>query len=250
VALIRRAIPAVVTRQFEITDGAAIRFAQTFYEYVATGRAVDDSVMRARRALRRAKNDTLEWGAPVLYLRAPDTRIFALSAPRPRSLEGRWPRRRPRHCRDPAQQDLSAPLAPPSGPLRVRAFPSSVQILRHRKAVNVVAFSPDGFRLATACDDKTGRIWDTLRGMELLSVGHTGWFNEVSGVAFDPDGRRLATASFDSTTRVWDAGSGQELVKVTCDNSVLGVAFSPDGRRLATANKDKIARIWALSYDD
>jgi hypothetical protein len=40
----------VVAMRFEISDPAAIVFAQTFYEGVATRRPVDDSVMRARRA--------------------------------------------------------------------------------------------------------------------------------------------------------------------------------------------------------
>ncbi|MCX4585680.1 CHAT domain-containing protein [Streptomyces sp. NBC_01481] len=75
-ALVRRGIPAVVAMQFAISDPAAIRFAQTFYQYVAKRLPVDASVMRARRALRRAKKDTLEWGTPVLYLRAPDGRVF------------------------------------------------------------------------------------------------------------------------------------------------------------------------------
>jgi hypothetical protein len=75
-ALVGRGIPAVVTMQFEITDPAAIQFAHTFYQNVAKQLPVDTSVMRARRALRRAKKDTLEWGTPVLYLRSPDGRIF------------------------------------------------------------------------------------------------------------------------------------------------------------------------------
>jgi WD40 repeat protein/tetratricopeptide (TPR) repeat protein len=75
-ALVRRGIPAVVAMQFAISDPAAIGFAQTFYQNVAKRLPVDAAVMRARRALRRAKKDTLEWGTPVLYLRAPDGRIF------------------------------------------------------------------------------------------------------------------------------------------------------------------------------
>jgi CHAT domain-containing protein len=74
--LIRREVPAVVAMQFEITDSAAIRFAETFYQHVAKGRSVDDSVMRARRAVKMANRNSLEWGTPVLYLRAPDGRIF------------------------------------------------------------------------------------------------------------------------------------------------------------------------------
>jgi hypothetical protein len=72
--------------QFEISDPAAIVFAQTFYESVAKRRPVDDSVMRARRALRLDNNDTLEWGTPVLSLRAPEGRIFdstSLPPPQP-----------------------------------------------------------------------------------------------------------------------------------------------------------------------
>ena len=57
-ALVRRGIPAVVAMQFAISDEAAIRFAQTFYQNVAKRLPLDTSVMRARRALRRAKKDT------------------------------------------------------------------------------------------------------------------------------------------------------------------------------------------------
>jgi tetratricopeptide (TPR) repeat protein/sugar lactone lactonase YvrE len=79
-ALVRRGIPAVVAMQFAISDEAAVRFAQTFYQNVAKRLPLDTSVMRARRALRRAKKDTLEWGTPVLYLRAPDGRVFDTAA--------------------------------------------------------------------------------------------------------------------------------------------------------------------------
>jgi WD40 repeat protein/tetratricopeptide (TPR) repeat protein len=75
-ALVRRGVPAVVAMQFAISDVAAIKFAQTFYQNVAKRLPIDSSVMRARRALRRAKKDTLEWGTPVLYLRAADGRVF------------------------------------------------------------------------------------------------------------------------------------------------------------------------------
>jgi WD40 repeat protein/tetratricopeptide (TPR) repeat protein len=82
-ALVRRGIPAVVAMQFAISDDAAIRFAQTFYQNVAKRLPIDTSVMRARRALRRTRKNTLEWGTPVLYLRAPDGQIFSPAAPAP-----------------------------------------------------------------------------------------------------------------------------------------------------------------------
>jgi hypothetical protein len=61
--------------QFEITDEAAITFAQEFYGAVADGYPVDAALAEARKAIFTQGNG-LEWGTPVLYLRAPDGRVF------------------------------------------------------------------------------------------------------------------------------------------------------------------------------
>ncbi|MBI3797520.1 MAG: SEL1-like repeat protein [Deltaproteobacteria bacterium] len=71
--LLRRGIPAVVAMQYEITDTTAIAFSRDFYEALAEGLPIDAAVNEARKAL---SVNTLEWGAPVLYLRASDGRIF------------------------------------------------------------------------------------------------------------------------------------------------------------------------------
>ncbi len=444
-ALIRREIPAVVAMQFEISDPAAVVFAQTFYQSMAKGRPADDSVVRARQALRRAKKDTLEWGAPVLYLRAPDGRIFDSTGSVPpqlrppqdstgarglddvyvQGLAAFWTERwnqavallqqvhahRPHHdvavkleqarhpqqlatryaraCAaaealdwdkaiktfmmiieadptyrdvgqrldnarrrqqlaswqaevrllyraeqwaavvkigermhlvdpaaadpdglvssaraqlisveraeqlashyrnglqlvnagewqqavetlerlDPTYRDTTALLAralwelptqtapPPHSPT-IAQHPKVVQTLRHRKAVNAVAFSPDGQRLATASADKNARIWDVTSGQECLSVTHRGVRVGARGcppnvrgraVAFSPDGHRLATASDDQTAQLWDVGSGERLATFTHENVVVGVVFSRDGHRLATASDDHTARIWDIT---
>ncbi|HKR49717.1 MAG TPA: CHAT domain-containing protein, partial [Pseudonocardiaceae bacterium] len=445
-ALVRRWIPAVVAMQFEITNPAAIVFAQTFYQSVAKRRPVDDSVVRARQALRRAKKDTLEWGTPVLYLRAPDGRIFdgtgpLLPQPRPsqdpigtRELEALYDRalaafwteqwdqavvllqqvlaHRPHHhpdvavklkharhqqqlatrytqgCAaaealewdeavkmftmvvktdphyrdvgqllddarrrqqlagwqaearrlhqaeewaavvkigerlhildptaadpdglvtsaraqlvsaeqemqiasqyrnglrlidtgewqqaiqvlerlDPTYRDTAALLDrarrelpdPPVSPHlpTIAPHPKVVQVLRHRKAVDAVAFSPDGQRLATVGADRHVRIWDVASGQECLNVKHQGVRSNARGrpptargraVTFSPDGHWLATASDDHTARIWDTVSGQQLATFTHDNVVTGVVFSSDGHRLATACDDHTARIWDVS---
>jgi outer membrane protein assembly factor BamD (BamD/ComL family) len=88
--LVRRGIPAVLAMQYEITDQAAIEFARTFYEAVADGLPVDAVVAEARLAVSLAVFNTLEWGTPVLYMRAPDGRIFDVAA---LSLEERAARR-------------------------------------------------------------------------------------------------------------------------------------------------------------
>ncbi len=73
--LIQQGIPAVIAMQFEVTDEAAISLSREFYGAVADGYPVDAALAEARKAIFAAGND-VEWGTPVLYLRAPDGRIF------------------------------------------------------------------------------------------------------------------------------------------------------------------------------
>jgi WD40 repeat protein len=72
--------------------------------------------------------------------------------------------------------------------------------VHHDAAVQTVAFSPDGSRLATGSADKTARIWDAATGQKLLEVHHDA---AVQTVAFSPDGSRLATGSADNSARIW-----------------------------------------------
>ena len=87
-ALVRRGTPAVVAMQYEVTDGAAIQFSRSFYTAVADGLPVDASVSAARMGVWLADSTSLEWGTPVLYMRARDGGLFRIEesarpAPRP-----------------------------------------------------------------------------------------------------------------------------------------------------------------------
>jgi AAA-like domain/CHAT domain len=73
--LMRHEMAAVVAMQFAITDAAAIIFASGFYEAVARGNPVDAALLDARLAIFAAAN-SVEWGTPVLYLRASDGQVF------------------------------------------------------------------------------------------------------------------------------------------------------------------------------
>jgi curved DNA-binding protein CbpA len=75
--LVQHNIPAVVAMQFEITDKAAIDFAQVFYESLADGYAAEMALAEARKAIYASGNDT-EWGTPVLYLRTALGQLFQL----------------------------------------------------------------------------------------------------------------------------------------------------------------------------
>ena len=74
-SLIRQGLPAVIAMQFRITDIAAITLAREFYSALADGYPVDAALTEARKAIKTHGNE-LEWGTPVLYMRAPDGQIF------------------------------------------------------------------------------------------------------------------------------------------------------------------------------
>jgi len=76
--LVQQGIPAVVAMQFEITDRAAIELAHVFYGSLADGYPAEAALAEARKAIFASGND-VEWGTPVLYLRAPDGRLFDMS---------------------------------------------------------------------------------------------------------------------------------------------------------------------------
>jgi len=76
--LVRQGIPAVIAMQFEITDKAAVILAREFYEALADGYPVDGALAEARKSIFTAEND-IEWGTPVLYLRAQDGNFFNIA---------------------------------------------------------------------------------------------------------------------------------------------------------------------------
>lgn len=77
-SLLQQGLPAVIAMQFEITDAAAVTFAHEFYSAIADGLPVDAALSEARRAIFASGNE-MEWGTPVLYMRAPDGRIFDIA---------------------------------------------------------------------------------------------------------------------------------------------------------------------------
>jgi len=69
--LVQKRLPAVIAMQYSITDPAAIHVAHEFYQAIAAGYPVDAALAEARKALYREGNQ-LEWGTPVLFMRAAD----------------------------------------------------------------------------------------------------------------------------------------------------------------------------------
>lgn len=101
--LMQKEVPAVVAMQFDISDTAAVTFARDFYRSLAYGDPVDTAVTQARQAI-YARNE-LEWGTPVLYMRASEGRLFDVQ---PGELRGDAPAK--------ASPSTPAGAAPPATP--------------------------------------------------------------------------------------------------------------------------------------
>jgi len=74
--LLQQGIPAVIAMQFDISDQAAVTLAYTFYKALASRYPVDAALAEARKAI-AIQNEEIEWGTPVLYIRAANGQLFA-----------------------------------------------------------------------------------------------------------------------------------------------------------------------------
>jgi WD40 repeat protein len=94
--------------------------------------------------------------------------------------------------------------------------------------VSVIAWSPDGKRLATACLDNRIYTWDAVAGeRKAVFEGH---YALIGSLAFNHAGNLLASTSWDGVVRLWDAESGRQVASHPGYSWLL--QFSPDDRQL------------------
>jgi WD40 repeat protein len=123
------------------------------------------------------------------------------------------------------------------------ALRESIVLKEHMGALSGASFAPDGRRLVTVSEDRTGRVWDAQTGAPLVVLrGHGG---PVRFAAFSSDSQSVVTTSTDQTARVWDVKTGLTVAILKGHGgNVLRATFSPDGRQVATASVDHTARVW------
>jgi WD40 repeat protein len=126
---------------------------------------------------------------------------------------------------------------------------------------NVLAFSPDGTRLAvafykkaTSAEDPTGFadpgmvvLWDVERREQYATLrGHR---ERIFDLAFSPDGEWLASGGLDYTARIWDARTGQSVVTLSGTSSpAFRVQWSPTGGHLAVGlNNSREVFLYAIT---
>ncbi len=118
-----------------------------------------------------------------------------------------------------------------------------------RGEVTLLAFSPDGTRLAAGSPGSTVRLLDVATGQSVGDLHqHRG---QMCGVAFSPDGRlSLLTAANPSTARIWNARSGQPASPAIALGSQIredSLAFSPDSSTFAVGCNDGSVRLWDVA---
>lgn len=121
-------------------------------------------------------------------------------------------------------------------------------LANHGARIARIAFHPSGRLLATACFDKSWRLWDVERREELLfQEGHS---REVYAVAMHPDGSLLASAGLDALVRIWDLRTGRNVMVLQGHmKDVLAVDFAPNGSHLASGGEDHTVKLWDLRED-
>lgn len=105
-----------------------------------------------------------------------------------------------------------------------------------------LAFSADGYALASASGSDVVRVWDVRAAVEKTKLSRRN--AAFMSVAFSPDGKAIATGNRDGDVTVWNAERGEQLISTDGEAAINSVAFSADGNTIAAASADGAIKLW------
>jgi WD40 repeat protein len=124
--------------------------------------------------------------------------------------------------------------------------------------VSDLSFSGDGLRLAAGAQDGWLRVWNTVNGVPILTVGEKSDERQgpvffklrdevLRGTVLSGDGKLVAYGLHDGTLRVRSVDANREVSALSRPRPhAVSAAFSPDGTLVATGSSTG-ARVWDVS---
>ncbi len=117
--------------------------------------------------------------------------------------------------------------------------------LEHDSEILVIAWSHNGYTLASGSNDSTIKLWDVNTGDRIKTL--TGHSDSVKAIAFSTDGETLASSSDDSTIKLWDVATGKYFQTWREHNDMVNsIALSPDEPILVSGSKDCTIKFWNI----
>ncbi|KAG8989287.1 hypothetical protein FRB94_014531 [Tulasnella sp. JGI-2019a] len=113
-----------------------------------------------------------------------------------------------------------------------------------QSALTRLAWSPNGERIISGCEDGALCLWEHSTGAR---VGEAWKFHtQAVACAWSPDSKMIVSGSYDSTLQLWDSTTGARIGEAWKGHAgkVLSVAWSPDSKWVVSGSADRTLRMW------
>merc|ERR1712070_1209369 len=114
----------------------------------------------------------------------------------------------------------------------------------HAGHVKCLAFSENGYYLATGAADATVKVWDLRKLTACKTLSFDG-ATPIGALSFDHSGAYLAVGGAD--VRVFEAKKWEQInaTPFAHDKAVTGLAWLKDAHKLVTTSADRALRVFS-----